>query len=208
MSLESAGSDVDPNRSLAQPEGSTHGKSTAGSMTGRSWLRRIALAPMEADRRRGLLVAGGLRIPCALGRAGIVHLKREGDGATPVGRLALLAAFYRADRLRRPATALPLFPLRPEIGWCDDPADRRYNRAVRLPFKASHERLWRSDHLYDVVVILDYNLARPRRGAGSAIFLHVASPGFSPTEGCVAISLPAMLRLLARSGPGTFLDVA
>jgi L,D-peptidoglycan transpeptidase YkuD (ErfK/YbiS/YcfS/YnhG family) len=176
-------------------------------MTGIRPLRRIALAPVSADRRRGLLIAAGLSIPCALGHAGIVRQKREGDGGTPSGRLAILAAFYRADRIPRPATALPAIPLRPDIGWCDDPTDRRYNRAVRLPFKASHERLWRADHLYDVVVILDYNLVHPKRDAGSAIFLHLASPGFFPTEGCVAVSLPAMRRLLARSGPGTLVDI-
>jgi L,D-peptidoglycan transpeptidase YkuD (ErfK/YbiS/YcfS/YnhG family) len=171
-------------------------------------LQRISLAPVSANRRHGLLVAMGLTIPCALGRTGIVRQKREGDGGTPAGRLGLLAAFYRADRIRRPATALPVSPLRQDIGWCDDPTDRRYNRAVHLPFKASHERLWRDDHLYDVVVVLDYNLAHPKRAAGSAIFLHVASPGFLPTEGCVAVSLPAMRRLLARSGPGTFIEIA
>jgi L,D-peptidoglycan transpeptidase YkuD (ErfK/YbiS/YcfS/YnhG family) len=177
-------------------------------MTRAGRLGRIVLARTSADRRRGLLVAEGLRIPCALGRSGIRRRKQEGDGATPAGRLALLAVLYRADRLRRPVTALPVSALRPDLGWCDDPADRRYNRAVRLPFKPSHERLWRPDHLYDILVVLDYNLARPKPGAGSAIFLHLASPDFSPTEGCVAVELPAMRRLLARAGPGTFIDIA
>jgi L,D-peptidoglycan transpeptidase YkuD (ErfK/YbiS/YcfS/YnhG family) len=170
-------------------------------------LRRIVVAPVSADRRRGLVVAGGLGAPCALGRSGIVRRKREGDGATPAGRLALVAVLYRPDRIRRPPTRLPAIPLRPDSGWCDDPSDRRYNREVRLPFGAGHERLWRSDRLYDVVVVLDYNLARPRRGAGSAIFLHVAAPGFPPTEGCVAVSMPAMRRILFRARPGTFIEV-
>ncbi|MCB1489061.1 MAG: L,D-transpeptidase family protein [Bauldia sp.] len=150
-----------------------------------------------------MLVAGGLTVPCALGRGGIATRKREGDGVTPAGRFALLTVLYRPDRLRRPATALPVAPIRPDSGWCDDPADRRYNRPVRLPYAASHEELWRSDHLYDLVVVLDYNLARPRRGAGSAIFFHLATPGFAPTAGCVAVTEQAMRRILARSGPGT-----
>jgi L,D-peptidoglycan transpeptidase YkuD (ErfK/YbiS/YcfS/YnhG family) len=177
-------------------------------VSGGKWLGRIVLASTAADRRRGLLVASGLRTPCALGRSGIRRRKQEGDGATPTGRLALVAVFYRADRIRRPVTALPAIALKPDVGWCDDPAHRLYNRAVRLPFKARHERLWRADHLYDIVVILDYNLSHPKPGAGSAIFLHLVSPELAPTEGCVAVSMPDMRRLLARTGPGTFIDIA
>ena len=176
-------------------------------MTGSTPLRRIIVASTRADKTRGLLYAEGLRVPCALGHAGIAQHKREGDGATPRGRLGLLAVFYRTDRLRRPMTRLPASPLDPGAGWCDDPRHRRYNRAVRLPFAGRHERLWRSDRLYDVVVVLSYNLAHPVPGAGSAIFLHVAAPEMTPTEGCVAVRLPAMRRILARAGPGTYLDI-
>jgi L,D-peptidoglycan transpeptidase YkuD (ErfK/YbiS/YcfS/YnhG family) len=175
-------------------------------MRGKGRLGRIIVAPL-ADRRRGLLFANGVSFACALGRGGIRRRKREGDGGTPVGQLSLIAVLYRPDRVRRPATSLPVLPIKPDSGWCDDPADPRYNQAVHLPFRAGHERLWRSDHLYDVVVVLDYNLDRPRRGAGSAIFLHIAAPDYRPTEGCVAISLTAMRRLLSRAGPGTFLDI-
>ena len=176
-------------------------------MSGNPRLTGIMVVPRAADKTHGLIVAQGLDIPCALGRGGVVRRKREGDGATPAGRLALLAVLYRADRLRRPATALPVMPIAPDAGWCDDPTDRRYNRPVRLPCAARHERLWRSDGLYDVVVVLDYNFRRPRPGAGSAVFLHIAAPDFSPTEGCVAVSMTAMRRLLSRAGPGTWLDV-
>lgn len=176
-------------------------------MTGSGQLRRIIVARTAADKTRGLLSAGDYRVPCALGRSGIVRRKREGDGATPAGRLALLAVFYRPDRIRRPVTGLPVSPLDPHSGWCDDPGHRRYNRAIRLPFAGRNERLWRSDRLYDVVVVLDYNLAQPQPGAGSAIFLHIAAPGLAPTEGCVAVALPAMRRILARAGPGSYLYI-
>ncbi len=111
------------------------------------------------------------------------------------------AVLYRPDRVRRPRTRLPVRPIRPHDGWCDAPADRNYNRPVRHPYPASAERLWRADGLYDVVVVLGYN-DRPRvRGRGSAIFMHVARPGYAPTEGCIALARPHLLRLLERLGP-------
>jgi L,D-peptidoglycan transpeptidase YkuD (ErfK/YbiS/YcfS/YnhG family) len=174
---------------------------------GNASLRRITVSTASSDPAKGFLMAGGLKAPCALGRSGIGGRKREGDGKTPEGQYRLVAVLYRPDRIRRPATKLPIMPIRPDMGWCDDPADLHYNREVRLPFAASHEELWRQDHVYDLVVILDYNLERPVRGAGSAIFLHLAKPGFTPTEGCVAVTLPTMRRLLAAAGPATFLDI-
>ncbi|MEX0851832.1 MAG: L,D-transpeptidase family protein [Bauldia sp.] len=175
-------------------------------IAGRS-LRRIVVVPAAGDRRRGLIIASGLHARCALGRSGTSRRKREGDGATPAGRFSILAVLYRADRLPRPLTRLPTASIRPDLGWCDDPAHRRYNRLVRLPFEASHERLWRQDHLYDLVAILDYNLPIPQPGAGSAIFLHVAAPDFAPTAGCIALAPNVMRRLLAVVGPRTAIEV-
>jgi len=173
----------------------------------RRFLPRLVISTSATDPRRGAIRTPAGFIPCALGRSSIHRFKREGDGATPLGRWRAVAVFWRPDRLRRPAALLPGRALRAADGWCDDPADRHYNRPVRLPFAASHERLWREDHLYDVVVVLDYNLARPRPGAGSAIFLHIAKPEFAPTEGCIAVTPAAMRRLLATIGPGTVFDV-
>jgi L,D-peptidoglycan transpeptidase YkuD (ErfK/YbiS/YcfS/YnhG family) len=127
-------------------------------------------------------------------------LKREGDGASPIGRFALLSAYYRADKRLRPRTALPLRTTRASDGWCDAPADRNYNRPVQHPYPASAERMWRKDGLYDVVIVLAYN-DRPRiAGRGSAVFLHVAKADLSPTEGCVALRRADLLRLLPRLG--------
>ena len=189
-----------------RPFGDSRGARRKGGAAMRP-LTRLTVAAVGGKRRRGLLVAGSLTVPCTLGRSGIRRRKHEGDGVTPRGTWRLVSILYRADRLRRPSTALPARPLRPDDGWCDDPADQRYNRPVRLPYAGRHERLWRDDRLYDVIVVLDYNLARPRRGAGSAIFLHIAGPGFPPTEGCVAVTPTAMRRLLARVGPGTVIDI-
>lgn len=148
-------------------------------------------------KHRWRLTFDGLRFRCALGRSGARADKCEGDGATPLGRWPLRRLLHRPDRLPVPETRLPLRALTPDDAWCDDPAHSAYNRPVRLPFSARHERLWRDDSLYDLIVVLGYKDAPPRSGLGSAIFLHVARPDFAPTEGCVALLLPDLLRLLA-----------
>lgn len=159
------------------------------------------------DRSRGRLRAGNLDLPCALGSAGIVRGKREGDGGTPAGRLRALAAYYRADRASRPRLSLPVIRISRRHGWCDDPASRRYNRPVRLPCRASHERLWREDALYDLVVDLSWNRRPAVPGRGSAIFIHAARPGFTPTEGCVAVARGRIVRLVERIGPQTVIAI-
>jgi L,D-peptidoglycan transpeptidase YkuD (ErfK/YbiS/YcfS/YnhG family) len=148
-------------------------------------------------RADGLLVADGLVLRATLGRGGVRVDKREGDGATPAGLLPLRRVLYRADRLRPPRCAVPIEPLSPNDGWCDDPDDADYNRPVTLPHPARHEALWRGDAAYDVIGVLGWNDAPVRRGEGSAIFLHVSRPDRAPTEGCVALALPDLLRLLA-----------
>ena len=173
----------------------------------RTRLSAIRVYPSPLDRRRGHLVAGNLVLPCALGRSGPTRSKREGDGASPVGRFRLLQAIYRADRIPRIRTGLRLRAIRPRDGWCDDSRDRRYNRPVPLPCAASHENLWREDALYDVVVDIGWNRGPIRAGRGSAIFLHVAGPGFAPTAGCVAVERRSLQRLLERIGPGTRLAI-
>jgi L,D-peptidoglycan transpeptidase YkuD (ErfK/YbiS/YcfS/YnhG family) len=155
----------------------------------------------------GWLRWGERRWRCALGPAGIRADKREGDGATPAGRFPLRRVLWRADRLPRPETMLPLTPLAPTDGWCDDPADAAYNRPVRLPYAASAESLWRADALYDVVVIIGHNDDPPRAGLGSAIFLHVAQPDYAPTRGCVALARADLLEMLRDCRPGLMLTV-
>ncbi|MBB5688807.1 L,D-transpeptidase family protein [Roseomonas alkaliterrae] len=145
----------------------------------------------------GLLRFRGETLRCALGAGGIRADKREGDGATPAGLLPLRRVLFRADRGPRPATALPAEPIAPEDGWCDDPAHADYNRQVRLPHPARHERLWREDAIYDVIGVLGWNDAPVHPGRGSAIFLHLARPGLPPTEGCIALPGPELRRLLA-----------
>ena len=145
---------------------------------------------------------------CALGRAGTVAAtdKREGDGATPLGLWPMRRLFYRADN-GLPPTGLPALAIGPDDGWCDEPGDPAYNRPVRLPYVGRHERLWRDDGLYDLVVVLGHNDDPPVAGAGSCIFLHLARTDYAPTEGCIALSRPDMVALLGLCGPGSALRV-
>jgi L,D-peptidoglycan transpeptidase YkuD (ErfK/YbiS/YcfS/YnhG family) len=145
----------------------------------------------------GRLIAGGRVLRVALGRGGVRQDKQEGDGATPVGLLPLRRILYRADRVGVPRTVLPREPVAPNDGWCDDPTHPDYNRKVSLPHSGRHEELWRSDGVYDIIGVLGWNDAPVERGRGSAIFLHVARPDFTPTEGCVALPLAELQTLLA-----------
>jgi L,D-peptidoglycan transpeptidase YkuD (ErfK/YbiS/YcfS/YnhG family) len=157
---------------------------------------------------QGLLRAGSLVFPCALGRGGISAGKREGDGATPLATMRILAGYFRNDHFaaaRR--TRLEMQPIDQDLGWCEVPQDRNYNRPVRIPYGASHERMRRDDRLYDACLVLDWNIAPRRRGRGSAIFFHLARPGFSPTQGCVAVTARAMARLLPHLSRDTVLKV-
>ena len=151
-----------------------------------------------------LLVAAGGRalwrgraLRCAVGRGGIAPGKSEGDGATPAGRFPLRRVLYRADRIEAPRGLLPRAAIEPADGWCDEPGDAAYNRAVRLPYQARAERLWREDACYDLLAVIGFNDDPVIDGAGSAIFLHVARPGYAPTEGCVALSLADLVDVLS-----------
>lgn len=158
--------------------------------------RQLIVRRIRSSATSGVLDCGPYQMRCALGRSGIRALKREGDGATPRNAMRLLSVYYNRSRGPRPVTALPVHAIRPCDAWCDDPKDRNYNRAVRHPYAASAEHLWRVDGVYDLIVVLDYNIKPRRRGAGSAIFMHVARPGYQPTEGCIALKPADLLKVL------------
>src|SRR5262245_29116389 len=113
---------------------------------------RLIVRGLSRQGSHAAVMCGPLRLACAVGRSGRKARKREGDGATPVGRFRLLAVLYRPDRRRRPRTHLPVRPIGSTDGWCDTPSDRNYNRAVQLPYPAGAERLWREDNIYDLLV--------------------------------------------------------
>lgn len=147
---------------------------------------------------------GGRTVRCALGKGGVVPVseKREGDGATPLGLWPVRRILYRPDKVAKPLSALQVSAIARDDGWCDESRDQNYNRPVKLPYPASHERLWRKDDLYDLVLVLGYNDDPVRPGKGSAIFLHVARANYSPTLGCIALAKPNVRVLLATLAPG------
>ena len=153
--------------------------------------------------------AGGLvrhlewRGVCSVGRTGFTRAKREGDGATPIGAFRFEAVYYRLDRIARPITRLPTEPIRLTDGWSDDPSDPNYNRFVRRPHPYRHERLWRADALYDLVIVFDANRSPTIPGCGSALFLHIWRGPRFPTAGCIAMPRADVLRLLRRMSPRT-----
>lgn len=168
-------------------------------MTGRSQgrgLRFIDVRPKPGNKSRGLLVAGKFVLECALGKGGISAFKREGDGATPLTQMRLLYGFKRGDKGSLPATRLRLTRIGKRDGWCDAPRDANYNRPVHLPFRPSHEKMWRDDNLYNVCIVMDWNIRPRKRNGGSAIFFHLARPGFLPTEGCIALKRADMALIL------------
>ncbi|MBC2772510.1 hypothetical protein H6M51_06535 [Rhizobium sp. AQ_MP] len=168
---------------------------------------RLLVRPAPGNPRQAILQAGPLTFRAALGRSGRSSRKREGDGATPIATMPLLFGYRRGDRGPLPATPLAMRRSLPDMLWCDAVSDPNYNRPVRAPFSPSHEKLERADELYDVCIVLDWNFRCRKRRCGSAIFFHIARPGYTPTEGCVAISLRDMRRILPHLGRRTSLQV-
>ncbi|KXF79592.1 hypothetical protein ATN84_06280 [Paramesorhizobium deserti] len=169
-------------------------------------LRLIDVRARPGNPAQGFLILHNLVLRCALGKGGISAFKREGDGATPLGSMRLIYG-WRRRRRDFAASSLPFRTIRRDDGWCDAPGDRNYNRLVRLPYRASHENLWRQDGLYDICIVMDWNIRPRRRGCGSAIFFHLARPGYQPTEGCIALKRADMARLLPHLSAQTIIRV-
>jgi L,D-peptidoglycan transpeptidase YkuD (ErfK/YbiS/YcfS/YnhG family) len=170
-------------------------------------ISEILVRPAPGNPRQAIVQVGPLTFRAALGRSGRTSRKREGDGATPITRMKLLYGYYRKDHGFNVKTALSMRPIGKPLLWCDAPTDANYNRPVKAPFTPSHEEMLRKDHLYDICLVMDWNISSRRRHRGSAIFFHLARPGYLPTEGCVAVQRRDMERLLALVGPKTTVRV-
>ena len=140
----------------------------------------------------------GLECRCSIGKGGITENKVEGDLCTPAGKWPLRRVFYREDRVQQPDTILQTLRVSKNMGWSDDPCDDKgYNTLIKTPYPYSHETLWRSDSIYDIIIELGYNDNPPTLGKGSAIFVHLARPNFDPTAGCIALKKSDLLNLLS-----------
>lgn len=158
--------------------------------------RTIVVRKAPGHHNRAIVQFNGLTVPAAIGRSGRTAIKREGDGKTPIAVMKLLYGFTRGGRVRFLDTPLPLKRTAKNMLWCDQSGNANYNRPVKAPFKPSHEEMMRSDGLYDICLVLDWNISSRRRNRGSAIFFHLIKPGYEPTAGCIAVSLPDMKRLI------------
>ena len=152
---------------------------------------------MNIKLKRKYLYYLKYKIKCSIGKEGITKDKKEGDLKTPKGKFKLKFIFYRKDKIKILQTSFKKVAIKKSMGWCDDVKSKKYNKLIRLPFKFSAEKLWRKDNIYDVVIILNYNLSPVKKNKGSAIFLHIAKKNYSPTKGCIAINKKDMLNLTA-----------
>lgn len=161
----------------------------------------------SADSALGWAVLAGRRWRCSVGAGGVREDKVEGDAATPVGEFPLRHIYFRNDRLVLPKVRLPARAISRHDGWCDDPRSSSYNRLVRIPNDWSHEKLWREDGLYNLLVVVGYNDDPPEGEWGSAIFLHIARGDHEPTRGCVAFKAADLLELVTLIDSGTRLRI-
>jgi L,D-peptidoglycan transpeptidase YkuD (ErfK/YbiS/YcfS/YnhG family) len=145
--------------------------------------------------------------PFTHGPHGFTERKREGDGCTPIGEFTFRRSFYRADRMDKPITSLPLSVITPSCGWCDDPGSEHYNKYIQKPFDPSHEDLWLDKSVYDLVIVVGHNDQPPIPHQGSAIFIHMANPEFGPTKGCIGLMQNDLLRILESANTSSRLVV-
>ena len=136
-----------------------------------------------------------LKFKCAIGKAGIRKKKKEGDNITPKGIYKIVKIYYRDDRIKKISSKFKLIKITKKMGWCDDPKSKKYNRLIKLPNKYSHEKLYKKNNTYDLLLVLDYNMKPIVKNKGSAIFIHVAKRNYKPTAGCIALKKKDLLKL-------------
>ncbi len=146
--------------------------------------------------KSGYLKYKNLKFRCALGKAGIGEKSTEGDRITPKGAYKVIKVYYRKDRIKKITSKFKLVKIKKDMGWCDDPKSKKYNQLIKLPSKYSHENLYRENSIYDLILVLNYNMNPIIKNKGSAIFIHIANKKFKNTEGCIAIEKKNLVRLV------------
>ena len=148
-----------------------------------------------------------LKVKCTIGKKGIGYKKKEGDLITPIGQFKIKYILYRKDRVKI-STKLKKRVIRKNMGWCDDPKSSRYNKLIKLPYDYNHEKLYKNENIYDIVLVLNYNMSPVKKNKGSAIFIHVAKNNFKRTEGCVAIKKLSLIKLIKKISPYTKVKIS
>ncbi len=143
---------------------------------------------MNIELKNKFLYFRNYKLRCSIGKRGISIKKREGDKKTPQGEFKLKYILYRKDRIINLKTKLKKIAINRKMGWCDDINSDSYNKIINFPFKYSAEKLWKKENVYDIIIIIDYNLNPVIKNKGSAIFLHIAKKKYQPTAGCIAVS--------------------
>jgi L,D-peptidoglycan transpeptidase YkuD (ErfK/YbiS/YcfS/YnhG family) len=146
--------------------------------------------------KSGYLKYKNLKFRCSLGKAGIEEKKKEGDNITPKGIFKITGIYYRADRIKNITTSIKKIKIKKDMGWCDDPISSYYNKQIKLPSRYSHEKLYRNDNLYDLVLVLNYNTNPIIKNKGSAIFIHVSKKNYKKTAGCIALKKAHLIYLV------------
>ena len=157
--------------------------------------------------KSGYLKYKNLKFRCALGKAGIRVKKKEGDNITPKGTYKIIRIYCRKDRIRQVKSRIKIYKINKKIGWCDDPRSKKYNQLIKLPNKFRHEKFYRKDHLYDLIIVLNYNMRPVVKNKGSAIFIHLARRNYNPTEGCIALSKNNLLIILNKINKNTKIEI-
>ena len=147
-------------------------------------------------KKTGYLKYKNFRFKCALGKNGIKKKIKEGDDITPKGTFKIKAVYYRKDKIKKILTSIKTRKIKKNMGWCDDPKSTAYNQLINLPNKVGYERLYRKDNIYDLIIVLNYNMTPIVKNKGSAIFIHIAKKNYSPTKGCIALSKIDLLKIL------------
>jgi L,D-peptidoglycan transpeptidase YkuD (ErfK/YbiS/YcfS/YnhG family) len=158
-------------------------------------------------KKSGYLNYKNFKFQCALGRNGIGQKKKEGDLVTPEGKYKLIKIYYRPDRIRKINSPLKKIKIKKNMGWCDDINSKYYNKQIKINKKISHEKLYRKDNVYDILVVLNYNLNPIIKGKGSAIFMHIAKKNYSKTQGCIALKKSELLNLVSKIKKNTQIKI-
>ena len=158
-------------------------------------------------KKTGYLIFKNLKFRCSVGKSGIKNKKKEGDNITPKGIFKLLKLYYRADKIKKIDTELKKIKIKKNMGWCDDPESRYYNKEIKIPNNFSYEKLYRNDNIYDLIIVLSYNISPTIKNKGSAIFIHIAKDKYLPTEGCVALKKNHLIKILKEIKSNTLIKI-